>query len=76
MTTALLILLVVSLFGIVSAVAIAICKAGAMDDFKRACLWCRNCKNYKGKDEKFRLIACGNIWKIPDKCLECQERSI
>jgi len=72
MTTILQIAVGASLIGIVWIIGLAICKAGAMDDFQRALWKCENCMEYKNKDIKHRLIACGWIWKTTEECLECQ----
>jgi len=76
MTTILQIAVGASLIGIVWIIGLAICKAGAMDDFQRALWKCKNCKYYENKDEKHRLIACKGIWKIPEECLECNKKDV
>ncbi len=73
MTTILQILVVASVIGLAWIIGLAICKAGAMEDFQRALWKCKNCKYYENKDEKHRLIACKGIWKITEECLECDD---
>ena len=71
MTLALQIILGVSFISIPILIALAICKAGAMADYNMAVLKCQDCKHFQDKSNKYRLIACGNIWKTPEEVMEC-----
>ena len=74
MVTWLLVILAVSLFGIVTTVVLAICKASAYGDYYMALEKCKKCIYFVSMDEKTRLIYChmqGTI--IPELVFECKK---
>ncbi len=74
MVTWLLVILGVSLFGIVTTVVLAICKASAYGDYYMALEKCKKCIHFLYSDKKYRLIYCKKeVVIIPELALECKK---
>ena len=74
MVTWLLGILIISLFGIVTTVVLAICKASAYGDYYMALEKCNKCIHFLYSDKKYRLIYCKKeVVIIPELALECKK---
>ena len=74
MVTWLLVILIISLFGIVTTVILSVLKAGAYSDYYTALEKCKKCANFLNANNKYRYIHCkkrGII--ITELALECKK---